>query len=130
MFLARSLFHSIPGGVFPVYHVFRAIAELPGASTLPVSSTDPLAIVALGMSSAAQTRLIVANLTPTPRRFRVDTPRAADGNIRTLDATTAHSAATDPDAWLAGSRAIDPTASLELLPFAVAVLDHRLVTDA
>ncbi len=63
-----ELFHSIPGSVFPVYHVFAALAGFRGGEALEVTSSDPQRVQALGLRSAERRRLLVANLSPLAQR--------------------------------------------------------------
>src|SRR5439155_25159898 len=44
-----ELFPSLPGEVFPLYHVFRDLGELKGRELLVCSSDDPLTAVGLAV---------------------------------------------------------------------------------
>jgi hypothetical protein len=76
-------FPSLPGSVFPVYHVFADLAEMPDAQVVPLKSTDPLWIDGLALTNGPYTRLLVANLTGVKRQFWMQTD-ARRARIRTL----------------------------------------------
>ena len=57
-----DLFPSQPGMLFPLYHLFAALAEFPQADLLPVNLVDPLSIAALALHKEGRKRLLVANL--------------------------------------------------------------------
>jgi hypothetical protein len=122
---APELFHSSPGDVYPVYHVFRAIAEYHDARSVPVRSSDPLAVVALGRRDGTSSRMLVANVTPDVQRFRIEGGPTASARRRTLDAATVGAATSDPDAWIGSSAAIDAIGEIELSAYATAVIDFR-----
>ena len=119
---APELFHSSPGTVYPVYHVFRAIADLPASSVVPVRSSNPLAVVGFGLRAGTNARMVLANVTPDPQAFTLDAgPGAA--SWRVLDITTADLAAADPEAWLASSTPVNLADELEFAAYATAVID-------
>lgn len=122
---APELFHSSAGNVYPVYHVFRAVAEFPGDMIVPVRSTDPRTVLALGLRAADRVRLLVANVTPKTQRLRIDDEAAAGASLRTMDTTTVATATADPDGWISSSKPVDAAAGVDLLPYATAVVDYR-----
>ena len=90
-----ELFPSLPGGVFPLFHVFAALAE--GASILPTRSTHPLLLdgfCTIGRDGLR--RWGVANLTTTARVIRVSTGGSA-ASVRILDETNAVQAMGEPE---------------------------------
>jgi hypothetical protein len=125
---ATERFRSIPGGVYPLYHVLADVGELAGAEVLPATSSDTLALDGLALRGGGRTRVLLANLSPRQQRVRVRglAPRVT---LRVLDETNAERAMRDPERFRAEpgepreSRAGE--LELELRPYAVARLDAR-----
>jgi hypothetical protein len=115
-------FRSVPGGVFPLYHVFAEAAGFAG-EVVPVSSTDPLHIDAMLLSGSDRSRLIVANL--GAREQRVTTPEWLPARIRTrrLDGETYMRAANEPEKWRDGAQELARPAELVLAPYSLLVVD-------
>jgi hypothetical protein len=115
-----ELFHSIPGSVFPVYHVFTALADFTGGETLTITSSHPQTVQALGLRKSSKLRLLVANLSPDEQQ--VSLPGLAKaGTLRLLDECSA----LDPQALAGAALSSQPcSGELRLLPYAVAILDN------
>jgi hypothetical protein len=65
-------FHSIPGAVFPVYHVFAAIAD--HNRVCPTLSTHPLQVEGLTLLDAQnKKRILVANLLAEEQEIKIKT---------------------------------------------------------
>jgi hypothetical protein len=120
-------FASRPGGLFPLYHVFAAVAPFAGGQVSHGLSTDPLRVTGLALQKGGAQRLLLANLTPESQRVDV---AGLEGSLRVrcLDETNAEAA-------MAGAHALDATArqvaveaggclALDLLPYAVAFVDR------
>ena len=60
----RSLLPSMPGAVFPLYHVLADVNEFRGGEVIPLSSSEPLRACALALRRGPRKRILVANLTP------------------------------------------------------------------
>ncbi len=117
-------FPSVPGQVFPMWHVFADIAEWRDGRLRSVTLTDPLRVVGLAVETDAGTGLLVANATPVSQRVRV-TGLGGDGvAVRVLDDASAAWALIDPLAFRASPGANVPVrggvAWLALGPYAVA----------
>jgi hypothetical protein len=56
-------FPSIPGGVFPLYHVLADLAEFAGGEVVELQSSIPLRVEALLLRDGERQTLLVANLT-------------------------------------------------------------------
>jgi D-apionolactonase len=116
-------FHSLPGTVFPVYHILATVGELRDGDALPVTTSDPLRAAALAIRHQGQTRILLANLLPEsqPITLHVNSDRAT---VRHLDETTAIGAMQLPDEFRALTGTEHAVAagalSLQLLPYAVA----------
>ena len=66
---APGLFPSIPGAVFPLYHILADAAEFSGGFVQPLMSSDPLQTCALALESPTKRkrRILIANLTDQPK---------------------------------------------------------------
>lgn len=124
-----ELFHSFPGMVFPVYHVFADLADLKNAELLTCNSSDPLRVVALALNSHGSVRILVANLTAQSQKFNL-TPVAADHvEIRPLDASNAWLATTNPQEFRSevlhiALPAADSSVSFALHPYGILRIDY------
>ena len=64
-------FQSIPGGVFPLYHVMADVGEFAGGQVLPSRSSDALRVDGLVLRKGDATRTLLANLTAEPQKVMV-----------------------------------------------------------
>ena len=127
---APELFPSIPGAVFPLYHVLADVNEFAGGTVQPLDSSDPLQTCGLHLELAARRRLLVANLTSQPRIVMVDASRLGPrARVSSLDEHTAEEAMRQPERFRArlGSL-LEPVAEgryrLAMLPYSVIRLDR------
>ncbi|HKG25251.1 MAG TPA: hypothetical protein VKB09_06345, partial [Thermomicrobiales bacterium] len=122
------LFPSRPDQLFPLYHVFAALADFAGGDVLPVTLRDQLATEALAVRSGDRVRILVANFEDAPRSTTLRAP-IADATVRTLDEANAEVAMMDVNHLRAeGGTPIESaggTLTVELKPFAVARIDGR-----
>ena len=123
---APNLFRSLPGAVFPMYHVLADVAEFAGADVIQTRSDDTLAVEVLALIKGGRTRVMLANLGPRPRKVALGV--AGKWTVRTLDETTAIEAMTRPEEFRRrpGETVRGGAGGLvvELRPFAVARVDH------
>ncbi len=114
-------FPSIPGAVFPLYHVLADVGEFAGGETVRTESSDPLNVVSLCLQAGPRRRLLLANLSAKPRRTAL---KNFDGiaRARVLDASIRLSAMTSPEELRARSSPFHGT-DLELAPHALVTLD-------
>jgi hypothetical protein len=121
-------FPSLPGAVFPVYHVLADIAGFRPAQLIASRSSERLKVDLLALRRGDDVRLIVANLTAEPQAVRL--PAALrEARVRLLQASNAEDAMTAPGAY----RTLEPAPAASLLalpPCAVACVDARLVRSA
>jgi hypothetical protein len=119
-------FRSVPGGVFPLYHVLADVGEFSGGSVLPSKSSAPLRVQAMVLQKEGRQRVLAANLTGEPQRVLVPAP-AERLRVRWLDETNALAAMTEPEAYRKkpGEARIAERGSLELelRPFGLARID-------
>jgi hypothetical protein len=119
-------FRSIPGMVFPLYHVLADLGDHPGALVVPSISGQPLAVEGIVLEWDRQRRVLLANLSATPRRVRVPIG-AGQAQVRLLDETTVLAALRTPEDFRARggepAPASDGVLELELRPYAIARID-------
>jgi D-apionolactonase len=66
-----NLFPSQPGMLFPIYHLFAALAPFAGSQVLPVTMSQPLRVAALSVRAGDEQCTLVANLTDINQRVTV-----------------------------------------------------------
>lgn len=125
----RDLFPSDPGQLFPVYHVFRALAEFRGGEAVWVTVPKPFEAEALALRAGGRMRVLVANLTAGDRETTLEGLPFEAARVHLLDETTYEAAGTDP-AFLETAVELAPveggTLRLRLRPYAVAVVDSAV----
>ncbi len=65
-------FPSLPGQVFPLYHVLADVAEFAGGEMIGIQSTDPHSIEAMLLDRGDRQSLLLANLTPETQTATLD----------------------------------------------------------
>jgi D-apionolactonase len=120
-----SKFVSIPGAVFPVYHVLAEIAD--SNRVCPTFSTHPLQVEGLTLLDARnRKRLLVANLLPEDQEIKIKTG-TCEARWKRLNAETAEEAMRAPEKFSkeAGNPLTSVSGKLEvkLAPYEVARLD-------
>ncbi len=122
----QGLFRSIPGGVFPVYFVVAALGESKSGVILRTRIGHPLSVSCIAAENSGRRRVMLANLTPNRQRISL---RGLSGEcrLRRLDETNVEHAMREPDRFFADNgdviRPNDGSASLSLLPYAIAIVD-------
>ena len=119
-------FRSLPGAVFPLYHILADVGEFAGGEILPSVSSDPLRLDGLIVRRRGRTRIVVANLSPDPQRVTV-TNLEERVQVRRLDETNVIEAMQDPEAFRSWDgteiATVDRALRLDLLPYACARID-------
>ena len=118
-------FPSIPGAVFPLYHVLADVGEFAGGEVITSCSSDPLKVETLALRRDKRRALLLANLTDEPQRVDVR-GFAKSVQIRLLDETNALAAMTEPEQFRSVTAllgATKDTLELTLRPCAFACLD-------
>jgi hypothetical protein len=133
-----ELFHSIPGGVFPLYHILADAADFVGTDfagtgsageqVLTTHSTDGLRANGLALRRGEQVRLLLANYTAQRQAVEVKSlGQAPRARVRMLDEECAEFAMRSPEAYRARPGVEFPVSGgdlrLELPPYAVARVD-------
>jgi hypothetical protein len=119
-------FRSLPGSVFPLYHVLADVGEFAGGEVISTQSSDRLKVDGLGIRQAGRTRLVLANLSPEPQDITVQ--NIGDPvQVRLLDETNAPAALESPETFRAEAGVLKQTndgeLQLTLLPYAIARID-------
>ncbi len=121
-------FRSIPGGVFPLYHVLADVGEFAAGEVLPTRSSDNLKVEGLALYQEGQTRLILANLSAEDQQVTVQN-LGDQVRVRLLDETNGESAMQSPELFRQEQGDLRPTSGgtleLSLRPYAVVRLDFR-----
>ena len=120
-------FPSLPGAVFPVYHVFADLAEFPGKQIHLTYSSHPLLIEGLTLvNTRGQRRILVANLSAQIQEAKIKTG-TCKARVRYLDESNAEEAMRNPESFRAqpglAAQSVSGKIELELLPFALARID-------
>ncbi len=119
-------FRSLPGAVFPLYHVFADVGDFTGGEVLPSKSSDTLKVEGIALRKNGKTRILLANVTPNSQRVSVGN-LAGSVRVRHLDETNAQAAMTSPDTFRAENGApvqtVDGALELNLLPYAITQVD-------
>ena len=119
-------FCSLPGAVFPLYHVLADVGEFAGGEVLVSKSSDPLKVEGIALRRNGKTRTLLANLTSDSQQVSVQ--NLADTiRVRHLNETNAHEAMASPEAFRAETgellQTTNNTLELNLLPYAIAQID-------
>jgi hypothetical protein len=121
-------FPAVVGEVFPVWHVLADLAGWRDLTIRGCESTMPQVTAGLALDTPDGPALLVANLTPTAQRVRLEGLPSTFAHVRTLDDAAVAWALADPDAFRTQAGATMPvragTLWLGLGPYAVA----RVVT--
>ena len=105
-------FPSLPGAVFPLYHVLADLGEFAGGDVLDLAMEPSAAVAAIAVRKRGATALWLANLTREPRQVRLF-GLPAPVNLRRLDETNVLAAMTEPEAFRRTTgQAVDPDAEL------------------
>ncbi len=121
-----ELFPSLPGTVFPLYHVFADIAEWKGGSLVACAADQPLAVTALAVKSDGKLHLLVINFTAEQQRVVIDSLPAGRVAARRMDASNAQEAMQNPEAFRQRREMVDVVGGelvLDLAPFATVRID-------
>jgi hypothetical protein len=116
-------FCSIPGGVFPLYHVLADVGAFADGRVIPSVSSDPPSVEGMALEKAGQIRILLANLGPD---FQPD-GLGAYVRVKRLDRTNAERAMRAPEAFRDEKGLLQETSGdkleLSLSPYAVVRID-------
>lgn len=123
---APEAFPSVPGGIFPVGHVFSWYGGMKGGEALATRSSAPLFVEALALRKGEWIRLLLANLTGDEQSAEVRLPGVSDPvRIEVLDEESVEQATIDPTTFrrrkdVESVGLADGVFTVNLKPFAVA----------
>ncbi|PWH15688.1 MAG: hypothetical protein DDG58_10665 [Ardenticatenia bacterium] len=121
-----DVFRSLPGAVFPMYHVFADVGEFAGGQVVPSASSAPLRVDGLTLRKGERTRVMLANMTHQEQRVNI-VGLGGRIQVRSLDETNAEYAMQSPEAFRAQAGEMIPThtgsCALTLMPYAVVTID-------
>ncbi len=123
-------FRSLPGTVFPLYHVLADFGEFAGGRVVPCRSCDPLRVDAMVLTEEGSkkntTRMMLGNMTDVPQEVVVNAP-THEAKLKILDETNVLEAIESCETFRAREakrlKTTDGKIHLKLRPFAVARLD-------
>jgi hypothetical protein len=122
-----ALFPSIPGGVYPLYHVLADIGEFAGGEMIPVRSSRPLQVDGLAVTRENRLRVLVANLTNATQRARLEGIPSLVA-LKALNETNVESAMRAPEAYRQTTgdtlSTFDGQLELELPPYGIVRIDR------
>ena len=125
---APDKFRSIPGAVFPVYHVLADIGEFAGGEVLAGRPSDALTVDGIALRRDDRLRVLIANMTAEPQTVAVAGLRRPDRVVaaRCLDRRRRPCASPRHGSAQPGERLETPpvdAVTIELPSYAVARLD-------
>ena len=119
-------FRSLPGSVFPLYHVLADVGEFAGGEVVPTNSDNTLKVDGIAFRKDGVTRVVLANLSPEPQRVSAEN-LGASVRVRHLNEANAREAMLSPEAFRAQVgellQTAEGTLELNLLPYAIARID-------
>lgn len=120
-------FRSLPGSVFPLYHVLADVGDFAGGQVVPTSSSDSLPVDGLALCKDDRTRVLLANLSASRQRVKVEN-LSERVRVLSLDEMNAESAMSSPESHRAQPGDLLQTdrgvLELDLLPYAVVRVDE------
>jgi hypothetical protein len=121
-------FPSLPGSVFPLYHVLADVGAFAGGRVVPTASSNPLKVDGLAVRKGGRTRVLLANMSPAPQQVAVENV-SHPARVAYLDETTVEEAMRSPERFRAREGEPLPISEgaleLNLLPYAVARIDSE-----
>jgi hypothetical protein len=121
-----DVFRSLPGGVYPLYHVLADVGDCAAGEVLPTTSSDTLKVNGLALRQHGKSRVILANLSPDAQQVTVRN-LGERVRLRGLDETNAEQAMQTPEEFREKEGETRQTTSgtleVSLLPYAVVRID-------
>jgi hypothetical protein len=125
---APKQFRSIPGGVFPLYHIFAAAGDFRGGEVLPCASSDPLSIAGLVLRKHNRLGILLANQRRETQEITLEGVPVGEYKHRRLDESNAILAMEQPEAFLRHGNTVVLQASdsqIELPPYGLVFLSQE-----
>ncbi len=121
-------FPSVPGMVFPLYHIFADLAEWKDGTLVACDSNQPLGVAGLAIERGGSLHLLVVNFTASEQRVEIGPLAVSQVALRVLDAASARQAMQEAEQFRQRWRpqALEgDTLVLTLAPYATARVDAR-----
>jgi hypothetical protein len=120
-------FFSIPGSVYPLYHVLADLGDFRDGEIAFCESSDPLAIQGLFLEKDDRTSLLIAFYSPETQSVRIENLGAKQVIVRSLNEKSAEEAMRNPEAFRARRGRVENIVGrsfeLRLLPFSTLRID-------
>jgi hypothetical protein len=120
-------FRSLPGSVFPLYHVLADVGEFVGGAIVTITSNEPLRVDGLAVRKEGKTRVLLANFTSQHQQVTIHN-LSEKVLVRHLDETNVEAAMLAPEEFREHSgepmETSDSSVKLDLLPYAVVRIDN------
>ena len=118
-----SSFPSIPGALFPLYHVFADLADFRQGEVLRVEINAPQSVEALALCQGQRVLLLLANLSAIRQTLHLQLPALTRLTARMLDENSALEAMYEPARFRSRRQALVESQpgeiALDLLPYAL-----------
>jgi D-apionolactonase len=123
-----AAFPSLPGGAYPLYHVFADVGEVTAGRVLTSTSSDPLRVEVFAIGHEGGIRILVANLSASPQHVHLACPRLGElVRLKALDAASVEDAMREPERFRAEAGLLRETRGglldLCLAPYGIVRLD-------
>ena len=93
-------FQSLPGVVFPIYHVLADVGEFAGGEVLPSTSNTPLTVDGLVLRKGNKLRIVLVNFTDQDQTVRISAANLGNSLLlKSLDETCVEMAMTSPESF-------------------------------
>lgn len=125
-------FRSMPGGVFPLFHVMADWGEWKTAEIFETESSVPLTVTGLALAQNGRKRMLVANLTPHSQAVTI---KGLRGDLRAVsyDESSILHAITSPEVFRAEAGISisnrEEKLQLNLSPYAILRIDEVNASD-
>lgn len=129
--LLPAQFPSLPGCVFPLFHVLADFGEFSGGAVVPTQSDQPLQVDGLAMRRGKQTRILLGNMRSEVSEVILKMPGVdQQARVKYLDETNAEAAMRFPEAFRAQPGKFLPIKKdgvvLQLRPYAYVRVDAQI----
>ena len=114
-------FHSLPGSVFPIYHVFADLGEFRNGQVIETKSSNPMTVACLGIRENDRTLILLANLSQESQSIHVE-GLGGQAVLRIMDEQNTMAAMTDPVEFRSGDHDHHLSGNLlqfQLRPYAI-----------
>lgn len=123
-------FPHVSGALFPLYHVFAALAEFRQSEVLSVEMSAPHTVEVLALRQEQRVLLLLANLSITRQVIHLSLPKLTNLLTRVLDESTTLAAMYEPTWFRQSGQMLTQSqpgeVALDLLPYAVMHIEGQL----